>query len=200
MTDIGKTIAPKSDQLNADDLIGKDITIEITGVSGTTGDQPISIHYKGDNGKPYKPCKSMRRLLVALWGNDGSTYAGRGLTLYRDDKVKFGGIAVGGIRISHMTHIDKEHTLALTESRASRKPFTVKPLVLKPTTQATAPTTPLSAEEIDAAYQIAYKGSKALEEWWVSLRATAGAQTRHKDIMPDLKAKAAEADENLLNN
>jgi hypothetical protein len=42
----------------------------------------------------------------------------------------FGGIAVGGIRISHLSHIDGPKTIALTASKTSRKPFTVKPLTV----------------------------------------------------------------------
>lgn len=134
MTDMTQTIAPKSDQLNADDLIGKTMTIEVAKVmlSGAA-DQPVSIHFKGDNGKPYKPCKSMRRVLVRVWGGDGNAYVGRRMTIYRDDEVVFGGQKVGGIRISHMSGIQQPVTMALTATRASRKPFTVKPLTAAPT-------------------------------------------------------------------
>lgn len=126
---IAETIAPKSDQLNADDLISGPITIKVTAIKGSNEpQQPVSIHYEGDNGKPYKPCKSMRRVLVSSWGANGADYVGRSMTLYRDDSVMFGGIAVGGIRISHLSHIEKDLTLALTVSRASRKPYTVKVL------------------------------------------------------------------------
>lgn len=129
MSDLTTTIIPKSDQLNADDLIGgRTLTIKVTKVSLAAGDQPVTIHYDGDNGHPYKPGKSMRRVLVHCWGADGNKYVGRSLTLYCDEKVQFGGMAVGGIRISHMSHIDAPVTMALTATRASRKPFTVKPL------------------------------------------------------------------------
>lgn len=130
------TIVPKSDQLNADDLIGgQSKTIKITSVSILAGDQPVSLNYEGDNGKPFKPCKSMRRVLVNVWGGDGNAYVGRSMTLYRDDKVKFGGAEVGGIRISHMSDISEPMTMALTATRAQRKPYTVKPLLIdgKPT-------------------------------------------------------------------
>ncbi|UYW34434.1 hypothetical protein [Methylorubrum extorquens] len=129
MTDLSQTIAPKSDQLNADDLIGGPRTIRVTGVSKMREpDQPIAINFEGDGGKPYKPGKSMRRVLVRVWGNDGTAYVGRRMTLYRDDAVQFGGVAVGGIRISHMSDITSAVTMALTVTRANRKPFTVKPL------------------------------------------------------------------------
>lgn len=134
--DLSKTIEAKSDQLNSDDFIGTGpITIKVTKVSGVAGDQqqPIAINYDGDNGKPYKPCKSMRRVLVQVWGNDGASYVGKSMTLYRDASVKFGGIDVGGIRIAAMSDIDKPITMALTASKASRKPFTVQPLAIAST-------------------------------------------------------------------
>lgn len=66
---LADTIIPKSDQLNADDLITGSLTVKVTAVKGSSEpQQPVSIHYEGDNGKPYKPCKSMRRVLVSAWG------------------------------------------------------------------------------------------------------------------------------------
>jgi hypothetical protein len=96
MIDLRGTIKPKSDQLNADDLIGGPVTICITGVSVGDGDQPVSISFEGDGGKPFRPGKSMRRVLVNLWGPDGETYFGRSLTIYRDEQVAFGGVEVLG--------------------------------------------------------------------------------------------------------
>ena len=129
MSDMRETIIPKSDQLNADDLIGRELTIKITGVDIKGGqEQPVSIHFEGDGGKPYKACKSMCRVMVSAWGPDSKKYVGRSLTLYRDPKVKWGGMEVGGIRISHMSDIADDMTMALTVTRANRKPFTVRPL------------------------------------------------------------------------
>lgn len=137
MTDILSTVAPKSEQINFDDFSnGRTLTIKITKVSGKSGDQPICISYENDNGKPYYPCKSMRRVLIHNWGGNAADYVGRYLTLYGDPDIKFGGLAVGGIRISNMSHISKEVTMALTATKASRKPFTVKPLVVSDTPNA----------------------------------------------------------------
>lgn len=130
MNDMSQAITPRSDQLNADDLLCGPITIKITEVSIKAGqEQPVSLSYENDNGKPYKPCKSMCRVLVAAWGPDASKYKGRSLTLYCDPKVRWGGMEVGGLRISHMSHIDAAMTMALTVTRANKKPFTVKPIV-----------------------------------------------------------------------
>lgn len=133
--DMSAAIVPKSDQMNADDLIAGPVTIKVSGVTIRGGqEQPVSIHYEGDNGKPYKPCKSMSRALVFAWGPDASKYIGRSLTLYRDPSVKWGGMEVGGIRISHMTDIPEAMTMALTATKGSRKPFTVRPLVVEQAT------------------------------------------------------------------
>lgn len=133
MVDMSQTIAPKSDQLNADDLIGGPRTITVTRVTGNEGnaEQPVNCFFEGDDGKPFRPCKSMRRVMVKLWGPDASKYAGRSMTLYRDPKVKWGGMEVGGIRISHMTGLDKPETMALTASKQARKPYTVQPLTIQ---------------------------------------------------------------------
>lgn len=129
MNDMRSTVIPRSDQLNADDLLTGPITIKIAAVSIKAGqEQPVSISYENDSGKPYKACKSMCRVMVALWGADASKYVGRSMTLYCDPKVRWGGMEVGGIRISHMSDIAESTTMALTVSRANKKPFTVKPL------------------------------------------------------------------------
>ena len=135
--DMSKTIIPKSDQLNADDLIAGPRTVTITGVRGTeTAEQPVAINFQGDDGKPYKPCKSMRRVMVHVWGPDAKAYVGRSMTLYCDSNVVFGGMKVGGIRISHMSHMNGPQTMALTATRAKRAPFTVQPLVAEQPQQA----------------------------------------------------------------
>lgn len=173
MADLTDLILAKSDQLNADDLIAGAITIKITAVKRVAGEQPIAISYEGDNGKPWKPCKSMMRILVSAWGADGKAYVGRGLTLYRDPKVKWAGMEVGGIRISHMTNITGEFSTALTVTKGNKKPYIVKPLVI-----ATKNTTPqaITEEEINA---LKYDGKEAagtsmdaLKEWWQSIGAT----------------------------
>lgn len=134
--DMTSSIAPKSDQLNADDLIADPMTVTIKDVTQGTRDQPVNVNLAETPGRPYKPSKSMRRVLVAGWGKDASAYAGRKLTLFRNPNIKFGGEEVGGIEISHMTGIDGPLTVALTAAKGKKKPFTVQPLA------APAPYTP----------------------------------------------------------
>lgn len=139
MIDMIKTVEPKSDQINADDLIGRSLTITVTKISGNdVAEQPVNVHFDGDNGKPFRPCKSMRRVMIAAWGADASKYAGQAMTLYCDPEVQFGGMKVGGIRISHMSGLERDLVVALTATRAKRKPYTVKPLATAAKPAATA--------------------------------------------------------------
>jgi len=130
------TVTPKSDQLNADDLISGPVSVTVTGVKKGSAEQPVSIELAGYDGRPYKPCKSMRRVLIAIWGDTPAQWVGRSMTLYCDAEVRFGGMRVGGIRISHMTNIDKAHCLLLTATRGKKTEITIAPLQLDTTTPA----------------------------------------------------------------
>lgn len=146
MNDMSSIIEPKSDQMNADSLISGPRTITITEVDIRPGtEQPCSIFFQGDEGKPWKPCKSMARVLVAAWGPDAKSYVGRAVTLYRDPSVKWGGMEVGGIRVSHLSHIERDMVMALTATKGKRAPYTVK--VLRDAPQASPTQKPDKAAE-----------------------------------------------------
>jgi hypothetical protein len=139
--DLRPTIVPKSDQLNSEQLLTGALTIKVSGVTVTnSAEQPVTIHYKGDDGRPYKPCKTMRKVLILAWGHDGSEWAGKSMTLFHDPAVKFGGQSVGGIRISHVSHIERDIAVALTATKGKKTLHTIKALkVVKPASvQATA--------------------------------------------------------------
>ena len=142
VTNLRDTIIAKSDQLNADDIIGTGITITVTAVKrGDSAEQPVVIHYQGDNGRPYKPCKTMRRVLIAGWGENGAAWVGRSMSLYNDPSVKFGGVAVGGIRISHMTDIGNGISMATNASKGKKKEVIIQPL------KAQAPSKPAISDD-----------------------------------------------------
>lgn len=129
--DLRDTIIPKSDQLNADQLLGGPMTITVTAVRRGSGDeQPIVIHYEGEGGRPYKPCKSMRRVLMTAWGSDGSVWVGRSMTLFNRVDVRFGGQEVGGIRISHLSHIASTLKVTMSVARGKKEPTYIERLVI----------------------------------------------------------------------
>jgi hypothetical protein len=70
----------------------------------------------------------MRRVLICGWGPDGNDWIGRSMTLYHDAKVRFGGDEVGGIRISHMTDIDRDIEVRLTATRGKKALHVIKRL------------------------------------------------------------------------
>lgn len=123
-----QTIAPKSDQLNADDLMAGPITVTIADVTAGNAEQPVNINLVEYPGRAYRPSKSMRRILVSAWGAEAAPWGRRRLTLYRNPDIAFGGSKVGGIEISHLSDIDGPLTVALTATRGRRKNFTVRPL------------------------------------------------------------------------
>jgi hypothetical protein len=126
--DIKKTVEPKSDQLNYDDVASAPLTVTIVEVKAGPPDQPVELHNAEYPGRPYKPGKSMRRVLIAAWGAEASAYVGRKALLYGDPTITFGKDAVGGIRIRALSHITEPLTVPLTVTRGRRTPFTVQPL------------------------------------------------------------------------
>lgn len=140
--DMTESIAPRSDQLNAEDLLTGPRTFTIEKVAPGNTEQPVHVHLVEFPGRPFKPSKTVRRLMVAAWGPDTVTYTGKRMTLYRDPTVRFGGQDVGGIRVSHMSGLEKRLTLALTVTRGKRAPYTVEPLPDVAPQQAPADTRP----------------------------------------------------------
>jgi hypothetical protein len=91
--------------------------------------------------------------------------------LYGDPTVRFGSSVVGGIRVSHVSHIDKPVTASLTETRGKRKSHTVEPL----------PDVVPGPSEADVA---ASQDRDELRSWW-------GAYPNLRDV---IKARVDELD------
>ena len=130
--DISAAIQPRSDQQNYDDYIAGPKTVTVSEVRQGSSEQPVEVHLVEFPGRPYKPAKSMLRVLAKAWGKDASQWAGRRLTLYGDPSVKWAGKPVGGIRISHLSHIDGPLHVPLTVAKGKRQQFTVQPLQDQP--------------------------------------------------------------------
>jgi hypothetical protein len=132
----------------------------------------------------------MRRVLVAAWGADASQYVGRGVTLFRDPEVQYGGIKVGGIRVSHLSGLDGPLSIALTVTRQKRAPYRVQPLVAA---QRPAPGAP-PADPADAARQACYESG--LTDAGIAafiLQLSNGAATTLEEAPPAILARIAQA-------
>jgi len=126
LTNLRSTIQPKTDQLNSDSLLHGPMIITITALRGGAPPQDWIIEYEGGEGRPYKPCLTMRRAIVHAWGTDGSVYVGRSLTLYNLESVQFKDVITGGIRISHMTDIESDIRVKLTAKRGKKEVLEIK--------------------------------------------------------------------------
>lgn len=126
--DLTNTIIPKSDQINADDLITGPRTFTIKGVRQGSDEQPVNIDLVELPGRPFRPSKTVLRILVTAWGKESDNYTGRRMTLYRDADVKWAGQDVGGIRVSHLSDITKPLTLALAVTKGKKSKHVVQPL------------------------------------------------------------------------
>ncbi len=129
--DLSRTIIPKSDQLNFEDVQSQPITAVIKSVRAGNAEQPVLIDLEGFDGRPYKPSKSMRRVLIGGWGADGHSWVGRSLTITGDASVRFGGVAVGGIKIFAMSDVESDFSMMLSVSRGKRQEHRVRKLVAK---------------------------------------------------------------------
>jgi hypothetical protein len=166
--DLRSTIIPRSDQLNSEQLLTGPMTVTVSGVSiGSTDEQPITVHYEGEAGRPFKPCKTMRKLLVFAWGQNGNNWVGKSMTLYADPNVKFGGVEVGGIRISHMTDIDGDIKVSLTATKGKKALHVVKRLELQRASTVDHAALIDGAETVGAlkdAFRIGYRATRGQEQ------------------------------------
>lgn len=131
MSDISSlrdTVVPKSDQINFEDVQIAPVTVTVVNVRRGDKESPVFIDLEGYEGRAFKPCKTVRRLIINAWGDDGRAWIGRCMTLYGDPTVVYGGVKVGGIRVSHMSHLENDMTVSLTATRGKRVSHTVRKL------------------------------------------------------------------------
>ncbi len=158
--DMTNAIAPRSDQMNAEDLLSGPRTFTITEVrQGSSAEQPVSVYLaEFPQDRPFKPSKTVRRIMVAAWGKESDAYVGHRMTLYCDTTVTFGKDVVGGIRVSHMSHIGKRLSKPLATSRGKRAVFVVEPLPDEPAPTPQGP--PLTLDMLVAAFKVVGVESK----------------------------------------
>lgn len=131
------TADPRSDQWNADDFIGGPRTFTIAGVKDGAAEQKYDVELVEGQGRVWRPPLTILRLLIAAWGDETVTWVGRRVTLYRDESIRFGSDAVGGIRVSHMSDLpgSKQFRVKVATSRGKRGTIIVDPLIEKVQTE-----------------------------------------------------------------
>lgn len=145
--DLTKALAPKTDQIDATDLIGKPpqiFTIVSVSENGTelADQQPVNIRLKETN-LYYRPSKGMLRVLADNWGKNVADWVGRQIELYGDPDVYFGKEKRGGTRISRLSHITTTKKTLINPRGGRGAYWTAKPL---PTAAPMTPIENLKAE------------------------------------------------------
>ena len=176
------TADPRSDQWNADDFIGGPRTFTIAGVKAGTAGQKYDIELVEGQGRAWRPPLTVLRLLLAAWGDEASVWVGRRVTLYRDESIRFGPDAVGGIRVSHMSHLPdgKPFSVKVTTSRGRRGTITVDPL---------AEDHVVSAETLDTLYGLFASKGIAEESQLSGVRSVTGSRAATLDAITEQEAQ-----------
>ena len=150
MPDITESLAPKSDQLDAVDLTTGPRDFTITSADYRPGaEQPVTVHL-AEFDRPWKPGKNMRRVLAGCLGKNTDTWGGHRVRLFCDHDVSFGGVKVGGIRVSHMD-IPKATTVPLILTKGKSVMYRVDPLPKAAPEPSPAELAAQVAEGLDAA-------------------------------------------------
>lgn len=124
----------KSDRLNYEDFImgPQDFTIARLGKKIDQGNPRLLMFFEGREETPYWASKGMLKCLsnVDGWGeSEFSEWVGRKVRLFGEPTVVYAGKEMGGIQISHISHIEKEFTTKITLRRGLRVDFTIYPLI-----------------------------------------------------------------------
>lgn len=175
--DITDALAPTSDQLDAVELVNpRTFTIDTGSRLGSRDGKTVAeIRLVGFD-RVWRPSKGMLDVLARCWGTKGELWAGRSVTLYNDPEVTFGKDKVGGIRISHLSHIDGPVTVMIRgRGQGGRKiPWPVKPLENAPA--------PQQQPQVTEAHVAASSNEAQLREWW----------NAHPNLRPVIEARVAE--------
>lgn len=122
-----------SAELTADDLAGGPRFLKITKLVITEDPKrPLSVYYEGDDGRPWKPCLTMRRVLAGCFGTDSDSFIGQVVEVYRDGTVTYGEkgqgvLPVGGVRFKRAS-IKERISLCLQARRGKKSTWIVDPI------------------------------------------------------------------------
>lgn len=154
----------RSDQLNADDLVSGPRTFTVAEVRRGDADQPVAIVLEEfPPNRPFKPSKTVIRALSYAWGEETDDWPERPrMTLYRDEKVKWAGQEIGGIRVSHLSHIPERIKIALAESKGKKTLHIIDPLPDE------APTEPVVTADTLAELTATFERKGIPEDKWLS--------------------------------
>ena len=185
--DISPLVAPESDELVGDDLLGGPKTITIVNVDANGAEKKkVRLFYPGGEDRPWRPCKGMARVLMSQWGPDAKKWIGKSIKLFRDPDAMFGGAKVGGVRIAGMSHIPVGFESPVKERRGAIKIYQIEKLESEPQSDKAAN----AADKIIA--NIARAPDLEKLESYISGKPTSAIEGWEQD-RPELAAKVRDA-------
>lgn len=122
-------IKKNTDQLNYEDFLGgvtRIVTIAKVEKGRKEAQYDIAIE---EDDRYWRPPATILKLLKLAYGEEAANWVGKRAMLYGDPDVKMKGVKVGGIRVSHLSHLDGPLTAPLTVTRGQTAVFTIQPLV-----------------------------------------------------------------------
>ena len=187
--DITAALAPTSDQLDAVELVvPRTFTIDSGSRLGMREGKTVAEIRLVDFPRVWRPSKGMLDVLAKCWGVDGSAWVGRRVTLYNDPDVTYGKEKPGGVRISHLSHIDGPRDVTIRgRGQGKVQLWHVEPLVGAPASSPAVPDMGALLAAFDAA-------GVAKEQRLAYCANVAGRElTSAKDLTADEAAKVLEA-------
>jgi len=176
--DITEALAPASDQLDAVELVNpRTFTIAPGSKLGKRDGKTVAEIRFVDFDRVWRPSKGMLDVLAACWGTKAEAWVGHQVTVYNDPDVMYGKDKVGGVRISHLSHIDKARIVTIRGAGAGRK----KPWPVQPIAETAATKPPTSAQIASCATP-----DELMALW--------DASTKDDDTRALIKARKAELD------
>ena len=128
MDDIADTLQPKSEQLDAIELVDGPRVFTVKSVTiKKDAEQPAKIYFE-EFPRPWRPGVNQRRVLAYCWGRKSSEWTGRKMRLFYDPDVTYGRDKPGGTRISHLSHIDGPIDAPILISQGRASTYHVEPL------------------------------------------------------------------------
>lgn len=132
VTDAREFMVIKSDQMNYEDFISGPQAFIITklGRKMDKGEPRLMVYLSGREKTPWIPSKGMVKCLsnISGWGPNLKDWIGRSITLFGEPTVMFGGKELGGIRVSHISHIEEQYVTKISERRGVRTDYLIKPM------------------------------------------------------------------------
>lgn len=121
-------VKKNTDQLNFEDFLGG-VTrlVTIARVDSGRKEAQYDIAIEGDD-RYWRPPATVLKQLVLAYTDEAANWIGKKALLYGDPEIKMKGKKVGGIRISHLSHIEGPLVADLTITRGQSGTFTIQPL------------------------------------------------------------------------